>query len=386
MINMPPRQSETEPLIWVHAVSVGEVAAAKPLVDALLARDKQILITTMTPTGSEHVRTLFGTSVAHSYLPYDLPSALKRFINQCEPQLLVIMETELWPNLIHVCHQASIPSLLLNARMSERSASGYQKLAGLTNAMLSQLHAIAAQTPEDRDRLVKLGAKPSTTVVTGSLKFHSETVSTEIKPDDFFHALQQTHRDIIIAASTREGEETKVLDAFSQVLSLFPKALLLLVPRHPERFDSVAKLAVKKGFSISRRSEGSLLLPEHQVVIGDSMGELLQYYCVAKIAFVGGSLVDTGCQNVLEPAAQKLPVVVGPSQFNFAAICQQLEKAGGLVTVQNTDELAQQIIRWLESPGLAVEAGARGRGVVDANQQALASVLKLIDSTLEYAA
>jgi 3-deoxy-D-manno-octulosonic-acid transferase len=381
-MDKPLRSSDSKPLIWVHGVSVGEVVAAKPLVDSFLKRNQPVLITTMTPTGSAQVHTFFGDKVAHSYLPYDLPSAVRRFINKTNPAMLIIMETELWPNLIGVCSDSLIPVLLVNARMSKRSARGYQRFQGLVEPMLKSLSAIACQALADQERLLHLGANPNTTSVTGSLKFHLGLGSQLAAPDTFFSALEHSKRSIVIAASTREGEETKVLEAFSMVLEALPNTLLLLVPRHPERFDGVAKLAARQGFRVCRRSDNSVIDTSHQVIIGDSMGELMQYYRGAQIAFVGGSLVDTGCQNVIEPAALELPVVVGPSQFNFASICLELETAGALVTVQNPSELGQLLISWLSSPEQAVAVGRRGKAVCDANQQALASVLKLVDDHL----
>lgn len=382
LADTPLRAASSAPLIWVHGVSVGEVVAAKPLVDSLLERGDRVLVTTMTPTGSEQVETFYGDRVAHSYLPYDLPAALERFIAKNKPDLLIIMETELWPNLIHGCRQRSIPVLLVNARMSEKSASGYKRFVGLVEPMLTSLNGIAVQSKPDLDRLLGLGASPATASVTGSLKFHVQLSSPAAKADVFFDSLQASNRDVVIAASTREGEEAKVLTGFETVLKRFPDTLLLLVPRHPERFEAVVKLASKKGFKVCRRTDNAPIESSHQVLIGDSMGELMRYYRAAKIAFVGGSLVDTGCQNVLEPAALELPVVVGPSQYNFASICSELENAGGLVTVKDQQALAQQIIAWLQAPAAALAVGQRGKAVCEANQQALALVLKLIDANL----
>ncbi len=376
------RQNDSEPLFWLHAVSVGEVAAAKPLVDSLLSRNQQVLITTMTPTGSAQVITSFADRVSHCYLPYDLPGAINRFLTTVKPSNLIIMETELWPNLIHCCRLKSISVLLVNARMSERSAKGYQRFMGLVEPMMKNINVIAAQSAADQNRILNLGADPEAVSVTGSLKFHIDVGDADKPADEFFESVQSSARAIVIAASTREGEEEKVLEAFSKVLVELPDTLLLLVPRHPERFNSVAKLAAKKGFNVCRRSTNTPIEAAHDVIIGDSMGELMQYYRAARIAFVGGSLVDTGCQNVLEPAALSLPVVVGPSQFNFASICEELELAGALITVQNQQELGKQLIAWLKSPQLALTAGQRGRAVCDANQMALTSVLKLVDSHL----
>ena len=370
--------------IWIHAVSVGETVAAQPLVNALQqsAPDSQILITCMTPTGSERVRTLFGSSVFHSYLPYDLPIAMSRFLRNTKPDLLIIMETELWPNLIHQCKRGGVKTLLANARLSEKSAAGYGKISGLSNAMLKSIDAVAAQSKEDANRLEALGAESEKIEVTGSLKFHVNNQAEPNSDQIFFDAIKSSNRLVIMAASTREGEEVKVLNAYREVQDRNSSALLILVPRHPERFDEVASLCEQTQLRTMRRSSPQRAIEDTQIIVGDSMGEMAAYYSVAHIAFVGGSLVDTGCQNVLEPAAVALPIVVGPSQYNFAQICNQLESAGGMLTVSDEEGLAASLNRLVENEALRRHMGAASKSVVEANQQALPALLHIIDKLI----
>jgi 3-deoxy-D-manno-octulosonic-acid transferase len=368
-----------EPLVMIHAVSVGEVMAVIPLVRELLKKHQPVLVTTMTPTGSDTVRSQLGESVQHCYLPYDLPGTMARFLNSVNPSLVVIVETELWPNLIHTSNELNIPVVLANARMSERSAKGYARLRSLTVTMLTKIDHIAAQSEQDAQRLIGLGADPGKITITGSLKFN-QLISDSIKTrDSVMQSVSDSKRPVIIAASTRDGEEGKVLNAFKRVLLKFPSVLLILVPRHLERFDSVAELVKRNQLGLVRRTQLKLLETSHQVFLGDSMGEMMAYYSLAKIAFVGGSLVDTGCQNVLEPAAIGLPVIIGPSQFNFASICDQLEKAGGLQTVKDQEGLARAWLDLLEDPTAAKDMGRRGAQLVSENQLALPKLMEIID-------
>jgi 3-deoxy-D-manno-octulosonic-acid transferase len=370
-------RNNKQPLVMIHAVSVGEVMAVKPLVKELLSCHR-VLVTTMTPTGSDAVRSQFGEAVLHCYLPYDLPGVMARFLNSINPSLVVIMETELWPNLIHASNKLNIPLVLANARMSERSARGYARLHSLTAPMLRKIDHIAAQSEQDAQRLIGLGAGQRKITITGSLKFNQLIPDSRKTRDSFMQSVLDSGRPVIIAASTRDGEERKVLSAFKSVLSTFPNVLLVLVPRHLERFDSVAELAKKSQLKLLRRTDMKLLENSHQVFLGDSMGEMMAYFSLAKIAFVGGSLVDTGCQNVLEPAAIGLPVIVGPSQFNFASICDQLEKAGGLRTVKDEMELAMTWLELLADPQAANGMGQRGAQLVSENQLALPKLMEII--------
>jgi 3-deoxy-D-manno-octulosonic-acid transferase len=380
----PAKRDFSKPLLWIHAVSVGETVAAAPLVHELRRDypDHQILITCMTPTGSERVKALFGDTVLHAYLPYDTAWAMKRFVKKYEPAVLILMETELWPNLIHYCGRANVPVVLANARLSARSARGYSRFGALTRPMLQQLELVAAQSQDDAHRLICAGANPDDVRVTGSLKFIVDVDKSAQLPAGVFDAIDASDRVVIIASSTREGEEEKVLTAFKQVLERHPQTVLLLVPRHPERFDAVATLVDRMGLKLGRRSKNDLLTAEMNVYLGDSMGEMVSYYRLASIAFVGGSLVNTGCQNVLEPAAFGIPVVTGPSQFNFATICRQLEAEAALRTVADEKELADFLIDLIPDWARQAEMGRRGKALVEDNQDSLPALLSLLEPLL----
>jgi len=381
---LPTRFDRARQTIWIHAVSVGETVAAAPLVTALRKRYPlaQILVTTMTPTGSDRVRALFGDTVIHNYLPYDLPDVMHRFIGQINPVMLILMETELWPNLIHAAHSAGVRLVLANARMSEKSAAGYRRIAASTRAMLLQFDCIAAQSDADAQRLLALGANREAVTVTGSLKFLVDIEVPNQISNPVFDSVRGAGRPVLIAASTREGEETKVLTAFKVCLAARSNLLLLLVPRHPERMERVARQCKEAGLVLQRRSAGKPVAASTQVLLGDSMGEMLQYYRLATIAFVGGSLVDTGCQNVLEPAALGIPIVVGPSQFNFATICAQLEQAGALQTVADEQQLAQFVTSLLGDADQQQRMSHSGKSLVRANQNALPGLISRIESLL----
>lgn len=375
--------------IWIHAVSVGEVAAAEPLLHRILNEipDAHVLITTTTPTGSQRVRSLMENldknRISHCYLPYDLPYLLRPFIGRVKPALLIIMETELWPNLIHCCKAQGVRLLLANARLSGKSARGYARIGGLTRTMLRAFDKIAAQSEADAQRLQTLGARADAIEVTGSLKFHQAPNAQDSIEPALFASIKASGRPVLVAASTRAGEEQKVLDAFGQIQAQIRDALLVLVPRHPERFNDVADLLRAREFTMQRRSEARQLSADTEVLLGDSMGELTAYYQCADVAFVGGSLVPTGCQNVLEPAALGLPVITGPSQFNFATICAQLEAAGALSTVADVDGLVQQGLVLLRDREKAQAMGRAGQALVADNQNALPAHLAIVKHLLD---
>lgn len=370
--------------IWIHAVSVGEVVAAAPLVQALRTRypDAQILVTTMTPTGSTRVRELFGYSLFHTYLPYDLPGAMRRFIRRVNPAMLILMETELWPNLIHAAYTSGVRLILANARLSEKSAAGYRRFASATARMMSQFDCIAAQADADAQRLLALGASKDVVTVTGSLKFLVDISEPTNSSNLVFDSVKASGVPVLIAASTRDGEEEKVLTAFKLCLEARSNLLLILVPRHPERFERVARQCEAAGLAVLKRSANQSVTPATQVLLGDSMGEMLQYYRLADIAFVGGSLVNTGCQNVLEPAAMGIPVITGPSQFNFATICAQLEQAGALKTVADEQQLAEFVIQLLNDEDQQQRMGRSGKNLVLANQNALPVLMERIEALM----
>lgn len=366
------------PVLWLHAVSVGEVRASAPLVKALV-RDYpgyRILITTMTPTGSATVRELFGDSVVHCYVPYDLPTAVWRFLDRTRPQLALILETELWPNLFHQCRQRNIPLVLANVRMSEKSARGYRRFAGFTRATLANVSRVGAQTGQDAERIRMLGA--AQIEVTGSIKFDMD-VPADL--GDKAAALRSGFGDrpVWTAASTRAGEEEYVLDAFARLRERTPRLLLLLVPRHPERFDSVAKLCHQRGFRIERRSERNVRVdPDTAILLGDTMGEMLLFHAAADVSFIGGSLVPLGGQNLLEAAAVGTPAVFGPHMFNFSDISRMALDCGAARQVRDSVGLAQTVGELLENAVSRQAASNAGRKMMEENRGALTRTLAIV--------
>lgn len=364
--------------IWVHAVSVGESIAAAPMVRELMARhpDLPITLTCMTPTGSERIQALFGDRVQHCYLPYDLPWAASRFLDRVRPKLAVIMETELWPNHIHQCARRRIPVVLANARLSARSARGYARFAKLTAPMLAELDWIAVQTEAEAERFRQLGARPECVGVTGSIKYDL-TIDPALpaRAAELRAAWGASGRPVWIAASTHAGEDEIILAAHRAVLAQRPDALLILVPRHPERFTSVYELSRQSGFASQRRSSGESVAAQTQVLVGDTMGELLFLYALADSAFVGGSLVPNGGHNLLEPAALGKPVLSGPHLFNFLEIAAQLRDAGALLEVDGAEALARDVEGLWADVARAAAMRDAGLGVLRANQGALERLL-----------
>lgn len=375
--------------LWVHAVSVGETLAAQPLVNALRQRypDRQLLITTMTPTGSERVRALWGDQVAHVYAPYDLPFAYRRFLRHTRPALLVIMETELWPTMLHETSRVGVPTLLANARLSERSARGYARAGSLTRGLLADLDAVAAQDAAGAARFVRLGLPAERIRVTGSIKFD---ITPPTSVTDEAAALRRdwslAGRRILVAASTHAGEDQPVLEAFAGLRQQWPDALLILVPRHPERFGDVARLVEVAGLPLVRRSRGEPVLADTAVLLGDSMGELLLWFALADAAFVGGSWVPVGGHNMLEPLAMGVPVLTGPELFNFQSIADQLVAQQALTIVADAAALQAGVAALWADPGLAERQRAAGSAVLARNRGALerqlAMVAQLLDAQL----
>ncbi|OYQ18283.1 3-deoxy-D-manno-octulosonic acid transferase [Pseudomonas mandelii] len=376
--------------IWVHAVSVGESIAAAPMIRALLQRHPQlpITVTCMTPTGSERIHALFANEprIQHCYLPYDLPCAAARFLDRVQPKLAVIMETELWPNHIHQCAKRGIPVALANARLSERSAKGYGRFRKLTQPMLVEMSLFAVQTEAEAQRFRNLGARADTVEVTGSIKFDL-TIDPQLllRATELRAQWQAQERPVWIAASTHEGEDEVVLAAHRQLLAHHPDTLLILVPRHPERFNPVFELCQQQGFATVRRSSGEPVTANTSVLLGDTMGELLFLYALADSAFVGGSLVATGGHNPLEPAALAKPVLSGPHLFNFLEIAAQLRSAGALQEVEDAEGLALAVQRLFELPRDAQRMAEAGLRVMRTNQGALQRLLdglgRLIDKS-----
>jgi 3-deoxy-D-manno-octulosonic-acid transferase len=360
---------------------VGETRAALPLIRAL--RDRYpglpLIVTTTTPTGSRQVRDALGGSVYHAYTPYDLPNVVKRFLDRTRPRLLVVMETELWPNIFRLCNNSRIPIIVANARLSERSARNYGRLPGLVMELLRDTTLIAAQTEADAARFRALGAPRVS--VTGNIKYDLTLPEGLPEQGRILRRQLGEPRPVLVAASTHAGEDEIVLDACERVRRALPEMLLILVPRHPERFDGVAELCRRRGLGIVRRSEGRPCIGTTQVYLGDSMGELLLFFAASDLALIGGSLVPVGGHNVLEPASLGLPVVFGPHMFNFVEASQRLLQAGAAWQVVDAEELAETVSRLLADPVAAREAGRRGRAVVEANRGALSALLEMIAET-----
>lgn len=367
--------------IWVHAVSVGEVQAAVPLIRALSRRftGHEILVTTVTPTGRARVRAVFGDSVQHSYIPFEIPTAIRAFFSSVDPEIALIMETEIWPNMYRGCGLRGIPLVLVSARVSPRSVPGYKKLLPLIRETLSHGIIIAAQSNADADRFLSLGAAPERTSVTGNIKFDIE-LDDDLQ-DRGAAARQEMFgaRPAWIAASTHEGEEEEVLAAHEKLLRDHPDLLLILVPRHPERFDTVRDMAIKAGFNVVSRTESRPCDVDTQVFLCDTMGELTMFYAASDIAFVAGSLKPIGGHNLLEPAALAKPVVSGPHVFNAQDIADMFVSHDACRIVQDADELAAAIAELLDNPDRAAALGRNGYELVEANRGSLDRLLVLLE-------
>ncbi|TAJ19838.1 MAG: 3-deoxy-D-manno-octulosonic acid transferase [Rugosibacter sp.] len=397
-----PSQQYLAPTIWLHAVSVGETRAAQPLVAALCARypDHRVLFTHMTPTGRAASVALFGDTVERLYLPYDTPWAMRRFLCHYQPRIGLIMETELWPNLLTECRAAGVPVYLLNARLSARSARRYGRWPNLTRQVLQSLSAIGAQSADDAARLTRLGAEKIT--VTGNIKFDIATPPEQMELGRVFRA-RMGARPVWLAASTREGEEALILDAWhsamnsKKVLSPLPggagdtamnsqnkavSPLLVIVPRHPQRFDEVARLVTDRGLRLQRRSEESAIAPTTHVLLGDSMGEMFAWYAAVDVAFIGGSLKDYGCQNLIEACAVGTPVLIGPSTYNFAEAAREALACGAAHAITDADDLVRQMDMLLTDVAYREQMSRAGREFAARHRGATAHTLELISSSI----
>jgi 3-deoxy-D-manno-octulosonic-acid transferase len=371
--------------IWVHAVSVGEVRSAAALIEALVARypERRIVVTTMTPTGSDQVRELFGERVSHCYVPYDFPDAVRRFFDRVHPEIAVIAETEFWPNIFAECAARRIPLLLVNGRVSQASLRGLLRVPGLARTMLTNADLLCAQTRTDAQRLRNLGAPESLVEVTGNLKFDVALPEHLLDEGRALRDLWGRKRPIWIAASTHRGEERKVLDAFESLRVRFPELLLVLVPRHPERFQAVARLCRRRGLRVLSRSRTRGALPaECEVLVGDTMGELQRLYAAADVAFIGGSLVPKGGQNLLEACAVNVPPIFGPHMFHFEEISAMALERGAARQVHDSAHLAAAVALYLEQPELRRAAGRAAHTLVTDNRGALARTLELMSAAL----
>ena len=372
--------------IWIHAVSVGECEAAFPLIQALLADSESnaLLVTCTTPTGSQRIRDVLGDRVQHVYLPYDLPFGINRFFDHFRPRLGLIMETEVWPNLFLAAQERQLSLGIINGRLSDQSVKGYARIQGLIRRSLAGVKLIAAQTPADAAAYARLGAPTDAIHTTGNIKFDVEFDRTMQQ-----HAKSLRHtlfgeRPVWIAGSTHPGEEEQLLEALDRIRAAVPHVLLVLAPRHPERTPAITELCRQAGYAVQTRSEGKPCRADTSVFLIDGVGELRLFYGTADVAYIGGSLVPHGGQNVLEAASAGLPVLFGPHVSNFRDICRNLLSQEAATQIQNAAGLAEWITRWLQMPELAAACGERGRAYVESNRGALRAVLVLIRSMPGY--
>jgi 3-deoxy-D-manno-octulosonic-acid transferase len=374
--------------VWIHAASVGEVQAATPLIRYLLAKypSRPLLITTVTPTGAARVHSLFGAGSSldaakqarHAFLPYDTPLAVRRFLNRVNPYCLIIMETELWPTLLSACTKRKLPVVLASARISSRTAIRYAMLKSLFSRSLAQV-AVGAQTTTDGERLMQLGVPAEHVQITGNLKFDIEVASEISEAGKHFRDATLQQRPVWIAGSTHEGEEQQILAAHQLLLKAIPDALLIIAPRHPQRFPQVVSLLRAANVSFVTRSSSAMLSSGHTVLLLDTLGELTQFYATSDIAFVGGSLVPVGGHNLLEPAALSLPVLTGPYTFNAPDIAQRLSEGAGLRFVYSADELGTVLVELFNDDAQRAKQGAAAFAVVNESRGALAKLVALIE-------
>ena len=345
---------------------VGRLVAENP--------DASILMTATTETGLAQARKMFGDKIAYAYAPYDTPGSVGRFLKQIKPRILVVMETEIWPNLITQCYRKQVPVFLINARLSERSARGYERVRGLVRPVMQKITWIAAQAEKDAERFRRIGVAPASVEVMGSVKFDVD-ITEGIRESARQCRQILGARPVWVAGSTHAGEDEQLLEAHRAVLGQHPQALLVIVPRHPDRFGSVAELAEKAGFNVARRSLQQD--PAHaQVYLGDTMGELMMLYGAGDMAFVGGSLIERGGHNPLEPAAWGIPVLSGPHVFNFETVYERLRAGEGVVMVQSGDELGQAVVRLMATREERQALGERALAVVNKNRGALDRVVE----------
>ena len=373
---------ESYDTLWFHAVSLGESIAATPLIRAILKQFPKysLVVTTTTPTGSAYLQKTFGDQIHHFYMPYDLPHVLERFLIHIHPTKVIIMETELWPNLLHKLAYANTPTIIVNARLSERSFSQYSRFANFFRPLLSEL-IVSAQSDIDAKRFRELGVSHKRTIVTGNMKFDNP-VADELIAKAKILSQHWQGRPTLIAGSTHEGEETLILDAFEKIREKYPNALLVLVPRHPERFDKVADLCIKSGYPIARRSEKQLPADTTPIYLGDTTGELTLLYAACEVAFVGGSFVPVGGHNLIEPASLSLPILSGPQLHNFIAVRDLLLDADALIIVDNAEQLANKVSMLFADRAIRDQYGARALGISEKNRGAVETNLKLISINL----
>jgi 3-deoxy-D-manno-octulosonic-acid transferase len=368
--------------IWIHAVSAGETIASVAMVEHLLSLGYRIVVTNMTPTGRERVRHLLGDRVINYYAPYDVPHAVRRFLSRTRPRVLVVVDTELWPNMFHYSATAGVKVLLVNARLSARSARGYQRVAGLTRAMMHDITAVAAQSEEHGQRFLALGLPASRLRITGSIKFdNSLPDDIESRSAGIRAALGEHHR--MIAASTHAGEESILLDTFSVLRAIDPGLQLILAPRHPHRGDEVYELCLAAGFRVARRSHDDEYSADTDVLLVDTLGELAYFYAASDVAFVGGSLVPVGGHNFVEAVMAGVPVVMGPHLDNIEDIARAFTRQAGMVVVADGEELSQVLTGWLQDASIRLDVQQRATRVYDQQRGALKEVTGIVTDALQ---
>jgi len=370
--------------IWVHAASVGEFNAASPLIRALLKTypEIQLTVTTLTPTGSERVKRDLGDKVAHSYIPIDLPGSISRFLKRLQPRMIIVMETEIWPNLYLQSRRLSIPLLMANARLSKRSVKRFGRLPGFVGEVLQTVAWIGAQSDADAERLVRCGANLQRIEMTGNLKFDLSVPASLEEQAVALRLRWGQERPVLVAGSTHEADENVVIPAFVELLKSVPDALLILVPRYPERFSRATQLAKAAGLRTELRSQGEICSTQAQCFVIDSIGELLSYYACADVAFVGGSMGDQGGHNALEPAALGKPVLLGPNMENAKEIANQLLQCNAAQRVTNQQDFKQVAEQILTDGILRDSMGQAGRGLVEKNKGSLDLTLTAIERLL----
>jgi 3-deoxy-D-manno-octulosonic-acid transferase len=373
------------PTVWLHAVSLGEMSAAAPLIHAIQTRHSQIplLLTTATPAGRARAQALFGAYVDVRFLPYDTPGSVRRFLARARPRLAIIMETELWPNLYKECERRGVRLVLANARLSAKSVARYRRLGSLFSGLFTTNVQVAAQSAEDAARFQSIGSAPQRIHVAGNVKFDLQLAAGIIDQGRSLRAAFGSGRPVWIAGSTHAGEEQQLLDAHARLLAEMPDALLLLVPRHKDRFAAVAELLARRGVRFARRSGGVAPDAGSQVLLVDTVGELALLYASADVAFVGGSLVAVGGHNLLEPAALGLPVLTGPYYFNSREIALLLLERGAALQVADAQELAAVLRRLLDDPEERRRIGTAGKQIVESNRGSVARLLALMAPWLE---
>jgi 3-deoxy-D-manno-octulosonic-acid transferase len=379
--------------IWIHTVSVGELVATLPLISKIMQQAPQLplVITCTTTTGSAQISKRFAAEIKarrvfHVYLPYDLPGSMQRFLNKTRPGLGIVMETEIWPNMMYLAKQSNLPVWLLNARMSSRSAKGYARFQQLTQSTLRCFTGIAAQDALDAGRLKSLGAAEESLHITGSIKF-----DLTIDPNDrqegklMRELLNWQDKKVLIAASTHKGEDEQIFNVFKQLRQSHAELVLIIVPRHPERFQSVFQLLSQNEYELLRRSQMDQAWQQPvDILLGDSMGEMMKYYACSDMVFMGGTLIHQGGHNILEPAALGLPIIYGQHMFNFYAINELFLQYQASVQVKNEAELAQTLEQWLEQPQTAEALGKKAEKLMQQNSGALEKCLQLIRPYLSF--